>query len=207
MEQVPSHLRRVKDLTNMVFGSLRTTRPVGQTTKNQIWWECICDCGKIVIVASQSLRRGHTQSCGCLRLRQLRASITTHGHATAARSLTYTSWQILIQRCQNPKNPAYPNYGGAGITVCERWQVFENFLADMGERASELYSIDRIDNSGNYEPGNCRWATKKQQQRNRQGNHFITAFGETCTIAEWAERSQLAFSTISNRLRTGWAQI
>ena len=202
---VAKHLKRVQDLSGSVFGSLLAVKQVGQNTKNQWIWECLCECGKTVLVVSDSLRRGHTQSCGCLRLKRLRESITTHGHAAQGdHSITYTTWQVMLQRCENPKNPAYPEYGGKGITVCERWHTFEHFLKDMGERPSMHYSIDRISNNWGYDPSNCRWATKKEQQRNRADCHFVTAFGETRTIAEWTEISHLSFSTISGRLKAGW---
>lgn len=119
-------------------------------------WLCLCDCGQTRVASGSSLKRGRTTSCGCGRI--------THG---SWGSPTYRSWHMMLQRCTNPRNTHYAYYGGRGITVCERWLKFENFLADMGERPLGT-SIDRIDVDGNYEPGNCRWATPKQQMNNRR---------------------------------------
>ncbi len=109
-------------------------------------------------------------------------------------------------RCTNERNKFFHNYGGRGITVCDRWRdSFENFLADMGPRPSEQHSIDRIDNNGNYEPGNCRWATKKQQLHNLRRNHFMTFNGETLVMAEWARRIGATPQGIIARLNNGWS--
>lgn len=127
---------------------------------------CKCDCGNIVPIYKYNLRDGISKSCGCLR----NEIVTKHGHNTdkKGKSPTYSSWDGIIQRCNNPNCKAYKHYGGRGITVCERWNKFENFLADMGENPSKGYSIDRIDVNGNYEPSNCRWATAKEQSRNKR---------------------------------------
>jgi hypothetical protein len=117
----------------------------------------------------------------------------------------YAIWRAAIHRCASPKAPAYANYGGRGISVCERWQDFLYFLSDMGRRPSYDHQLDRIDNDGDYEPGNCRWATPKQNSRNRRGNRMVTFRGETLTVAAWCERTGLRTSTLVARLNAGWS--
>jgi len=112
----------------------------------------------------------------------------------------------MNKRCRNPADKDYLRWGGRGIRVCERWRnSFENFLADMGKKPSAKHSLDRINNDGDYEPGNCRWATNREQSRNRSNNRYITAFGETLLVVEWAERSNVKLGTIYRRLQYGWS--
>jgi hypothetical protein len=116
----------------------------------------------------------------------------------------YRAWRSMKQRCFNPKCRSYRDYGARGITVCERWLVFENFYADMGSRPADM-SLERDRNSGNYEPGNCRWATRTEQQRNTRQNKLLTYAGETHCTAEWALRTGIAHNTIYARLKRGWS--
>jgi hypothetical protein len=129
---------------------------------------------------------------------------TAHGHSKGAGSPTYQTWRNMRSRCENPNVPAYKNYGGRGITVCERWKTFENFLADMGERPEGM-TIERIDNDRGYEPGNCRWATYNEQARNMRSNQRITLNGETKCLTEWAEQYGIKMPTLWARLRMGWS--
>jgi hypothetical protein len=117
----------------------------------------------------------------------------------------YITWANMISRCQNYKNEDFCNYGGRGITVCNRWKKFENFYADMGPRPSSKHSIDRIDNSGNYEPRNCRWATPKDQARNRRSNRLVLVDGRLITIAEAANIACISLALLHYRLKSGWS--
>jgi hypothetical protein len=132
------------------------------------WCECLCDCGVSKFVRTGALLAGRTVSCGCARkAANVRDKLRNrqHGHAiNYALSPTYHSWRGMKDRCRYPSNASWRNYGGRGIRVCDRWKVFENFLEDMGERPID-HTLDRVDPDGNYEPGNCRWATRIQQQR------------------------------------------
>lgn len=130
---------------------------------------------------------------------------TTHGHASnGTTSKTYSCWYSIIQRCTNPNTTHYNCYGGRGISVCERWKKFENFLDDMGECPSGK-QIDRINNDGNYEPGNCKWATRKEQCRNTRQNHLLTFNGETHCVTEWAEIKSISVGTLRSRVSRNWS--
>jgi hypothetical protein len=165
-------------------------------------WICQCDCGNTSLVVTAKLINRSTKSCGCLK--KIPHSLR-HGHArTSGESPTYTPWYAMIKRCTYAKDKAYPRYGGKGITVCDRWKTsFDNFLADMGPKPDPKMQLDRYpNNKGNYEPGNCRWATGSQNCRNTKRNRLITAFGETKSLIEWTEdpRCQVGYGTLQSRL-------
>ena len=124
----------------------------------------ICDCGQLATKICRDLTRGNSNSCGCLRSAKAKLH-RTHGKS---KDTEYIIWLQMRARCQNLKHPAFKHYGGRGIRVCEAWEKFESFYADMGDRPSKNLTLDRIDNNGNYEPGNCRWATWSQQNRNKR---------------------------------------
>lgn len=129
-------------------------------------WRCRCDCGTETVVKTMDLRNGDTKSCGCLQREKVGKLNVSHGRS---KTPEYASWCMMINRCTNANGTDYRHYGGRGITICQRWRdSFEAFLADMGSRPSMKYSLDRINNEGNYEPGNCRWATMKEQAQTRR---------------------------------------
>lgn len=150
---------RALELQGQRFGRLRVIERAG-SRRNQSLWRCLCDCGATHVTAGVYLRSGNSSSCGCIR----RERNLVHGDACQrARTPEWRIWRGMRQRCRDVSEK---NYGGRGIRVCERWESFANFLADMGRRPSSRHSLDRIDNDGNYEPGNCRWATQKTQTQN-----------------------------------------
>lgn len=167
-------------------------------------WQVACDCGNEAVVRSSALVTGKTRSCGCL-MRETAALIgaqtATHGRW---KSPTYSTWTAMKARCLNPSRPNYSDYGGRGITVCERWLSFENFLADMGHKPPGK-SIERLNNDKGYEPGNCCWATEVEQQRNKRSVRHITAHGKTQTIPEWSAERGISQTVIYQRLHNGWA--
>lgn len=188
------------EMSGKRFGRLVVQEENGRARK-EIAWLCLCDCGGTKTVSGWGLRRGLVKSCGCA----LKASQQTnkfkprHGMAD---SRVHRSWMSMLDRCTRKTCSAYKNYGGRGIVVCERWQVFENFLADMG-LPPQGFEIDRIDNEGNYEPNNCRWASTKQQSRNRRVNLIVEIDGVRKCVADWADQSGIKYHTIYRRLRVG----
>lgn len=188
------------NLVGQRFGRLLVQSKAAATPGRDSRWTCRCDCGQSSVVRGTYLRTGKTRSCGCLVRVRARENAKRHGQS---RTPTHLSWMGAIQRCTDPNHARYADYGGRGIKVCERWQVFENFLADMGERPAGT-SIDRINNDGDYEPDNCRWATKTQQARNCRTNHTLTIDGQTRSVAEWVELRGLNYRTVMSRLARGW---
>lgn len=174
------------DLTGKRFGRLFVIQ--ADTSKKLRSWMCKCDCGKTTVIPTNKLTSGHTQSCGCIKAE---TTVTNgfknkvHGRSRKRNDLTYRSWTSMRERCRKHyKDKA--GYWGRGITICERWDSFENFVIDMGERPVGT-TLDRIDVNGNYEPSNCRWATAKEQQRNRRNTRYLYFKGERRSAMEVAE--------------------
>lgn len=162
-------MKKIEDLTGQRFGRLMV---ISKTTSNkyrQSMWLCRCDCGTEKTILGLSLKHGKTTSCGCRNREVASERFTTHGHTRGGRTLEYQSWLAMIRRCNNPNEAIYHYYGGRGIKVCERWvNSYENFLEDMGKRPSKNHSLERIDVDGDYEPSNCKWATRTEQALNKR---------------------------------------
>jgi len=157
----------MNDLTGQVFTRLTV---LGRTSprNNQAYWRCQCSCGTVCEASGQMLRDGRHKSCGCLKRERIIEQSTSHGHKTRTGTTpTYNSWMNAKRRTTNPEHKRWKDWGGRGITMCERWLTFENFLADMGEKPPGM-TLERRDNDGNYEPGNCLWASYADQAKNKR---------------------------------------
>jgi hypothetical protein len=187
---------KFNDLTGQTFGRL-TALSVSHNKNKQWFWKFFCVCGKVVIRRGSCVKSGHTKSCGCLN----KDVITKH---KMNGSPEHKIWAGLKQRCLNKLSQGYENYGGRGITVCQRWQEsFENFFEDMGPRPSKNHSIERIDNDGPYSPENCKWATIKEQSKNKRPNKreiWMLYNGEKKSLGEWAKIAGLSRHTVYCRL-------
>jgi len=175
------------DLTGKKFGRLTAVQYLGDKR-----WKCLCSCGKFSKPFGHALRSGETNSCGCLIGEVGKATHTTHGKSY---SVAYRSWVGAKSRCLNPKHRLYKYYGGRGVRLCRRWLSFENFLADMGECPKGL-TIERIDNAGDYKPGNCRWATREDQAQNTRS---VVGF-EGKSYSWWARKLGVSQPTIKRRM-------
>lgn len=188
---------RLIDHTGKVFGRLTVLHRGASTRTRQTVWVCRCECGTVKPIQAGNLNSGHSTSCG---------ECSGHG---MSKTPTHVSWAAMNSRCRCPTNPNYPHYGARGISVCDRWRhSFKAFLADMGERPSLAHSIDRIDVNGNYEPGNCRWATESEQRKNQRFNirgRLIEFNGRKLSIRNWAVLIGIPERTLGHRLRTGWS--
>lgn len=204
---IPTGTRFI-NMTGQRFGHLVVSCFAGKNGRTR--WNCRCDCGAETIVASGHLRNGHTQSCGCFRRQETARRKTKHG-GTKNRHQTpeFRCWVGMRQRCYNQNCTGFKYWGGKGVAICARWNGidgFANFLADMGPKPTASHSIDRINSDGNYEPGNCRWATRKEQNRNTRQNRRITYAGKTQCLKDWAIELGMTFSALQHRLNDrGWS--
>lgn len=184
------------------FGRLTVLSYAGSTKNRQRKWTCVCDCGGSATVRTDGLTSGRAQSCGCRQKEAVTAvckSRTKHG---LCRDRIYVSWVHMIERCTNPKNGRFDDYGGRGVTVCERWRSFENFHADMGDMP-EGRTLERSNNSKGYEPGNCYWATYTEQNRNRRNSIYIATEYGAVHLKEYCEISGVAYANAKRYFDSG----
>lgn len=202
----------IKDLTGQVFGELTVLRHVGITKDRRALWESRCSCGKIKVCPSKLLIDGHTKSCGCKTSEWLANGKRTHGYASRTGAAPeYTAYMAMKTRCLNPNSTRFDYWGGRGVKICQRWlDSFENFLEDMGPKPSPFHTLDRLDSSKDYEPGNCQWlekdnhARKSLKDQHERQRRYIVYNGERRTTKDWAERQGLTISTLDQRVRAGW---
>lgn len=184
------------DLTGKRFGRW-TVLYESEKRNSRRFWNCLCDCGTNAVVDGKELRLG--RSTGCISCRN-----RTHGHSVQS-SPEYIIWKHIRARCGNPTNQDYHHYGGRGIKVCDRWiKSFVNFFEDMGPKPFPEATIERLDNDGNYEPGNCKWKSRKEQARNTRRNRFLTLNGVTQSVPDWADQLGIDQKILHLRLRAGW---
>lgn len=184
------------DLTGKKFGRLTAIEYAGSRHGGGALWKLSCECGAVVICDGANLRCGRTKSCGCLRAEGPRVR---HG---LSHTKTHNTWVGMRQRCENPSDPAFPHYGGRGISVCDRWKSFDNFLSDMGMSPRSM-SIERIDNNAGYSPENCKWATQSEQVKNRRTSIIYEFDGQARTLKEWGDLYGIPYKAMHHRYTIG----
>lgn len=203
--------RKAKNLTGQRFGRItiikRVEDYISPKGNHKSMWLGRCDCGNETIVDPVKLKRSHTQSCGCLKNEKARERLTKHG---MSRTRIHQEWLEIKQRCLNSNCKDYKDYGERGISICDRWRnSFEAFYEDVSNLphfGEEGYTLNRIDNNGNYEPQNIEWANNIAQQNNKRNNHLITYNGKTQTIAQWARELNIPYSRLCQRInKSGWS--
>lgn len=188
--------------------NLLTAISISEKRKYGVYWLCQCDCGNQKVILGQHLKSGGTKSCGCHNKRVASANNLKHGHSLTGKTQTieYKSWLDMKARCTNPNSKYYYNYGGRGITICDRWlNSFEAFLEDMGMKPTKKHTLERTNNEGDYNKYNCIWATRKVQNRNTRANHYIEYGGRKLSMAEWAETIGINYGTLRSRINRGWS--
>lgn len=192
--------KKVCDITGQRFGRLVAVKYM-YTKQHNAFWEFLCDCGNTKIIAAHCVKNGNTTSCGCYRSEVTSERLSTHKKFGTRE---YHTWAGIKHRCTNVNGIDYKDYGGRGITYCDKWSTFEGFWEDMQEGYSDGLSIDRINVNGNYEKSNCRWATAKEQANNMRTNLPHTYKGVTLTISQWGEKLGIPHNRIRQRLKRGW---
>lgn len=194
-------MSRRLDLTGKTFGRL-TVSGFGHVRGQRTIWRCVCSCGNLIEVIGKNLANGNTSSCGCLHSDEVRTRLTTHG---LTHSTEFNSWRGMIERCTSPVCGRFKDYGGRGIQVCERWLSFQAFITDMGMKPTPKHTIERENNEGNYEPGNCIWATRAVQSLNRRANRVLELNGQSKCLKQWAAEYGMDYYTIHSRIKRGWS--
>jgi hypothetical protein len=194
--------RTDENLIGKIFGRLTVVKLASIGPLGGFVWECLCECGNVITIKPKYLVSGNTRSCGCLKIDLAADRHRTHGLSELPE---HRIWEAMKGRCFRRSDPGYKNYGARGITVCKRWLDFGKFIEDVGRRPSPKHSIERLDNDGNYEPGNVIWATRKEQSRNTRRNVFIVHNGVRATLSAWAEMKHFKRGLISDRLKAGWS--
>ena len=184
------------NLTGQKFERLTVISEAERDKYGAVMWLCRCECGTRKIIRGGHLLSGNTMSCGCLNKELLIKRSRKHGMASTP---IYKTWKSMRQRCYNPNDMHYKDYGGRGITICERWDKFKNFYEDMGEKPNGL-EIERMNNNQGYSPENCKWATPKENSRNKRNNRIIKYGGKSQCLAEWAEELGIERDTLWHRL-------
>lgn len=206
-----------EDLTGKKYGRwIVCERAPDHVTKGGLrvtCWKCKCECGVEKVVHGSSLKSGRSSSCGCYSFEQKQKRLSARNKENAkfggaSKDDLFRIWKAVLRRCYSPKDKCYHDYGGRGICVCEEWKsdyfAFKRWAESSGYKNN--LSIERIDNDGNYEPSNCRWATPKEQANNRRSNHLVNGFGETKNIGQWAEALNVPYNNLYNNLqRHDWS--
>lgn len=198
----------VKDITGNKYGRLTVLGLAERHIKfknKDSYWLCQCACGKEKIINAGALKRGVTKSCGCLNIEKtilMSKNNITHGKTNTRE---YSCWRGMMRRCHDEKVKDYPRYGAVGITVCDEWHKFENFYAALGDAPSKSHSLDRIDGTLGYFPGNVKWSTSKEQANNRKSNVLLTFDGRVQNVVDWASELGVKAHLIYDRLYAGWS--
>lgn len=199
---------KIKDLTGIIRGRLTVisfSHSEHSSYGRIYFWNCLCSCGNVKAIRRNclSLKSG-SMSCGCAIIEINKTGIRNKKHEDTG-SKEYTAWNNIKSRCFRKTNKHYRNYGGRGITVCDRWlNSYSNFISDVGRAPSDKHSLDRINNNGNYEPGNVKWSTIKDQSNNKRTSKLISYNGETMTVSRWANKLSLNYKTLWDRINNGW---
>ena len=205
-------MSKLKDLTGEKFNRLTLIEPAGFDNINRPIWLCKCECGNMKNIRYWDVVQGRSKSCGCLRNEKAHDRLIAYNKShnikhNECRTRLYNIWSGMTQRCCNQNSHGYKDYGARGITVCEEWMKdYRNFRKWATENGyDDNLSLDRINNDGNYEPSNCRWATNVEQARNRRNNLIVTYKGKTQTLMEWSKELNIKYDVLWRRLKKGWS--